>query len=116
MPADSPTQAAGSAEGKPWILACYILSLIGFGLVSVIIAYVKRGDFANTIWAGHATFIIRTFWWAVLGIVVGIVLTFLLVGIVVLWAVGIWLVVRVVVGLVRAISDQPIANPKTWLV
>jgi len=44
------------------------------------------------------------------------VLTLVLIGIFLIWAAAIWVLVRAVVGVIRAASDQPIANPETWLI
>ncbi|HEY4078650.1 MAG TPA: hypothetical protein VGM26_17115 [Rhizomicrobium sp.] len=104
------------AEGRAWVLAVYILYLVGFGLVGVILAYVKRYDLRDTIWESHLNFAIRTFWLAAVGIIAGIVLTLVLIGILVLWAVGLWALVRVVYGLVQVASDKPIPNPQTWFI
>jgi uncharacterized membrane protein len=105
-----------SADGKLWALAVYILYLIGLALVGVILAYVKRGDLRGTIWESHLNFAIRTFWLGVLGVFVGIVLTLILVGVIILWAVGLWVLVRVVYGLVQAAGDKPIPNPQAWFI
>ena len=104
------------ANGKMWTLAVYILYLVGFGLVGVILAYVKRYDLRGTIWESHLNFAIRTFWLGALGIIAGIVLTLVLIGIIILWAVGLWLLVRVVFGLVQLAGDKPIPNPQTWFI
>jgi uncharacterized membrane protein len=113
MTTDSTTDPA---DGKMWALAVHILYLVGLGLVGVILAYVKRNDLRGTIWESHLDFAIRTFWIGVLGVFVGIVLTLVLIGVLILWAVGLWVLVRVVYGLVQAAGDKPIANPQTWFI
>lgn len=96
------------------IVICNVLTIVGFGLIGVIIAYLKRGEAAGTLWETHITFIIRTFWLGVLGIVVAGLTSFIGIGILLGFVVGIWWLVRAVVGLLRAIDDRPILNPETW--
>ena len=105
-----------ASDAKNWIIAIHVTYLIGFGIVGVIIAYVKRPDFAGTPWESHLTYAIRTFWIGVIGLVVGIVLTLVLIGLLIIWAVAIWVMVRAVIGLVRAINEEPIKNPESWLI
>lgn len=96
------------------IVICNVLTIVGFGLIGVIIAYVKRGEAYGTLWETHITYIIRTFWLGVLGIVVAGLTSFIGIGILMGFAVGIWWLIRAVVGLLRAIDDRPILNPETW--
>ncbi len=103
-------------DGKPWALAVHITYLISLPIVGVIIAYVKRADFQGTIWETHLTYAIRTFWIGAAGILLGIILMVVLVGFIVFWVVGIWYLIRSIVGLVQAASDKPITNPQTWLI
>jgi uncharacterized membrane protein len=111
---NSPVPATGT-DSKTWILAIYI-ALIVLAPVGVIIAYVKRSEIQGAPWESHITYAIRTFWIGVCGFLIGVVLTLVLIGILVIWAVSIWYLVRIVVGLVQAIGDKPIKNPQTWLV
>lgn len=91
----------------------YILNLLGFGLIGLIIAYVKRSDAYGTLWQSHFSFIIRTFWLTLLGLVIGGATTFILIGYAVVALVCIWSFIRMLVGLLRALSDQPINNPES---
>lgn len=103
-----------SSSMRMIIVICNVLTIVGFGLIGVIIAYLKRGEAAGTLWETHITFIIRTFWLGVLGIVVAGLTSFIGIGILLGFVVGIWWLVRAVVGLLRAIDDRPILNPETW--
>lgn len=97
------------------IVICNLLSIVGFGLVGVIVAYLKRADARGTLWETHITYIIRTFWLGVLGIVIGCATSFLGIGILIAFLAGLWWLIRSVNSLLKAIDDRPIPNPKTLL-
>ncbi len=107
-------------EPKTWAIIVWALYLAGLvvgitALVGVILAYVKRGELAGTPYQSHMTYAIRTFWISLIGAIVGMVLAFVLIGFLVLLAVGVWFIYRSVRGLVLAIDDRPIPNPEGWL-
>lgn len=96
---------------------CYILSIIFAGvpsLIGLIIAYVKRKDVQGTIYADHCTFLIRTFWISFILGVLGVIMSIIGIGLIVLIVAGLWFTIRVVVGLVKLHGDKPI-NPTGWL-
>jgi uncharacterized membrane protein len=96
----------------------YIASFFTVGLASiigVIIAYVKRGELAGTPFESHMTSAIRTFWIGLIVGVIGFILTFLLIGIPILILLCVWQLFRTIRGLIRAIDNQPIADPTGWL-
>jgi uncharacterized membrane protein len=76
------------------------------GIVSVIIAYVRRGEAAGTWLASHYRWLIRTFWfsllWAMVGGLVLVTLGLILIGIPIafgIWiAATIWVIYRLVRG------------------
>jgi uncharacterized membrane protein len=89
-----------------------------FGLpsiVAVILNYVKRGDVRGTFLESHFSWQIRTFWFALLWIVVASMLSLplmlVLVGFLTLWlavvVVGLWVLYRVVRGWTRLASGRP---------
>lgn len=66
-------QAPRPASGKnmPY-MAAYMAMIIGLfvfpvTVVAVSIAYVKRRGSVGTVWCSHCRWLIRTFWWQVLG-------------------------------------------------
>ena len=75
------------------------------GIVGVVMAYIKRDDVRGTYLESHAKWIAETFWWSFWLSIVGAVLTFVLVGFPVLFAVWVWSIYRVVMGAVR-ISER----------
>ncbi|KIA79763.1 DUF4870 family protein [Chromobacterium amazonense] len=94
-------------------LAVYILQAVSLlvgvtGIVAVIINYVKRDDVRGTLYESHFEWQIRTFWLALLGYVIGAVLTWLLVGFVILFAVWVWYIYRVVKGFLYFNDRKPL--------
>lgn len=98
--------------------SAFIVTGFLFGLpsiVAVIINYVKRGDVRGTFLESHFRWQIRTFWFALLWIVLAFLLSLplmlVLVGFVTLWiaavAIGLWVLYRVVRGWMRLGSRQP---------
>ncbi len=104
--------------GKTNIQVIYILYLASFvvgitGLVGVVMAYINRGKSAPWI-ETHYTWAIRTFWIGVLYSLIAALLMIIAVGFVLFFAVAVWVVIRVVVGLQKAGRNEPIANPENW--
>ncbi len=60
------------------LYAIYWLSGGLTGLVAISLNYVKRGDAVGTQYEDHFTWQIRTFWWLVLGHIVGFALIWVL--------------------------------------
>jgi uncharacterized membrane protein len=98
--------------------SAFIVTSFLFGLPSilaVILNYVKRGDVRGTFLESHFRWQIRTFWYALLWIVVAslVSLPFMLVliGFVTLWvaavAIGLWVLYRVVKGWMRLSARAP---------
>ncbi len=109
-----------STEQRNWALAVWLLYLGGhITLVTVIaglvIAYMKRDDFAGTPYQSHMISAIRTFWISLVVGLIGIALVIVGIGIFILFALVVWTIFRCVRGLVKAINDQPIENPTGWL-
>ena len=118
------------AEDKTMPAVVYALYLLGFAtggittIVGIIMAHVQQST-AGPAMRTHYTFLIRTFWIAVvvsvlagLLMAVGIPLSFILVGIPLVivaglaWAlVGIWFAVRCIVGLVYLSRGEAYPRP-----
>ena len=119
QPVQQPGQPVQSSEERNWAIAVWLLYIGSYITVitviaGLIIAYMKRSQFAGTPYESHMTSAIRTFWIGLIVGIIGIVLTFVLVGIPLLIALAIWMIFRSVRGLVRAINGQPIENPTGW--
>ena len=80
-------------------------------IIAVILNYVKRSDVRGTWLDSHFSWQIRTFWYALLWVVVGAILFVTFVGIpaaVVLWiGTGIWVLYRIIRGWL-ALSSQKV--------
>lgn len=86
------------------VYGLYTLGLFLGGLptlIGLIMAYVKRKDFTGTIYKEHMTLLINTFWYSLIFSFLGALTTFLYIGFVILFAVGVWYVYRLVRGFVR---------------
>jgi uncharacterized membrane protein len=124
----------GGAEDRAMPAVVYVLYLLGLFhgvtlIIGLIMAYVLRGS-AGPVMAGHYTYLIRTFWTSFLVglaggaiLLVGFPLSFILIGIPLLWAGGVvcflawlWAIVRCIVGLVRLAEGAPIRQPYGWAV
>lgn len=112
-------QPVPQTEERNWAIAVWLLYLGGYITVitiiaGLIIAYMKRPAFAGTPYHSHMTSAIRTFWISIIVGLIGVVLSFVVVGIFLLIALAIWQIFRCVRGLVRAINGQPIEDPEGW--
>lgn len=139
-PAHIQTPAAAEDQAMPAITyALFLLGLATGGVTSIvglIIAYSQR-ETAGWRNRSHYDFLIRTFWLtlllavglAVIGgvlMLVGIPLSFVLVGIplvalgglswVVMGLLGVWYAVRCIVGVIFLARGEAYPRPRTWLI
>lgn len=97
----------------------YILYLVGIvagvtTLVGVIMAYIGK-DGASALTTNHYNNQINIFWKGLLYSVIGIVLTPILIGILILLGALVWYIIRVVQGMQAMSQGREIANPGSWL-
>jgi uncharacterized membrane protein len=115
-----PSTVAGTRP-QTWAIIVWVLFIASYftltitSIVALIIAYVKRGDFAGTPFESHMTSAIRTFWISLIVGIIGFVLAFVGIGFVILGLLALWQLFRVIRGLVRALDGDPIADPTGWL-
>jgi uncharacterized membrane protein len=80
-------------------------------LLAVLLNYVKRDATKGTYLESHFRWQIRTFWFALLWLVIGAVLVVTVIGIPLAWImvmlVGLWVLYRMLRGLARLIDDAP---------
>ena len=75
----------------------------------------KCSDAAGTPFESHMIYAMRTFWIG-LGIgFIGLVLSVVGIGVLVLIGLVSWQLYRIIRGLIRAADGQPIENPLSWL-
>jgi uncharacterized membrane protein len=84
-------------------------------LIGVIIAYINRGKAGGFV-ETHYTWAIRTFWIGLLYAVVSMLLMVVGIGFLLIFAVGVWVIVRVIIGLQQINRNEPIRNPESWLI
>lgn len=113
-------QPVPPTEQRNWTMAVWLLYLGGHITVvtviaGLVIAYMKRDDFAGTPYQSHMISAIRTFWISLVVGLIGLVLVIVGVGIFILIGLVTWTIFRCVRGLVKAINGQPIDNPTGWL-
>lgn len=101
----------------------YVLNLLGLSFIGLIVAYVKRADGWGTMWEGHFTFIIRTFWisaLAVAALAIALIAhsgrhdpsgALMLAAVLILFS--LWVLVRNIVGLLRTLNDKPTPDPSS---
>ncbi|NWK77271.1 hypothetical protein [Aquitalea sp. LB_tupeE] len=73
-------------------------------VVAVIINYLKRDDCRGTLYESHFDWQIRTFWFCLLGSVLGYALLWILVGFAILGLTWLWCLYRVLRGIL-ALND-----------
>ncbi len=92
--------------GAPTVIGSFVGSLPS--IAAVILNYVKRGDARDTWLASHYRWQIRTFWFALLWLIIAVVLITTLIGIPIgvglLIAVTIWLIYRIARGWLRLVD------------
>ncbi|MDH5535708.1 MAG: hypothetical protein OEZ08_09090 [Betaproteobacteria bacterium] len=80
-------------------------------IIAVIINYVKRGETRGTYLDSHFGWQIRTFWYAVLWVIVGGLLIMTVIGVVVgvplLIIVGLWVIYRIIRGWITLNDRKP---------
>ena len=84
-------------------------------IIAVIINYAKRGDVRGTWLDSHFGWQLRTFWYAVMWVVVAGILILTVVGIpfawVVLIGVGLWVLYRIIRGWIALAGRKPMPLP-----
>jgi uncharacterized membrane protein len=80
-------------------------------IIAVIINYVKRGATRGTYLESHFRWQIRTFWFAVLWVLVALLLAFtwiaIPIAIFVAWLAGVWVLYRIIRGGLRLMDASP---------
>lgn len=122
MPAPSidPTVPPRLEDDKTLPIVAYALLIAGVAtggvtcLIALILAYVSRKN-APAWLASHYEFQIRTVWLALGFSIVAGLTSMLAVGLLLFVALGLWLVVRGVVGLSTLLKGQPYPTPKAWM-
>lgn len=92
------------------VIIVYVLMILSaisggiLGIIGVIWAYIKRGDAQGSIYEGHFSNIISTFWITLVLSIVGVVLTVAFIGWLILAASWLYFLFRMIKGIIRAID------------
>lgn len=85
-------------------------------IIAVILNYVKRGDVAGTYLASHFSWQIRTFWFALLWVVIAFLLGITIIGIPIALLIaagaGIWVLYRIIRGWLALQDRRPMPVPR----
>ena len=134
---DAPPQVPGVAPSEGMVTLAHVLyGLHGFSalmgvlspafivtafltgwpsIIAVIINYVKRGDARGTWLDSHFGWQLRTFWYAVLWVVLAGILILTFVGIPLAWllliGVGIWVLYRIIRGWIALAEEKSMPVP-----
>ena len=105
--------------GKLNVQVIYILYLVGFvigisSIAGIVLAHVNRGK--SDAWIEtHYTWAIRTFWIGLFYGLISLVLSFILIGFLLMIVVAVWIIVRCVMGLQAVGRGEAIKNPDSWI-
>jgi len=84
-------------------------------IIAIILNYVKRSDVRGTYLDSHFGWQLRTFWYAVLWVIVAVILVFTLIGIpfafVLALLVGIWVLYRLIRGWIALLEAKAMPLP-----
>ncbi len=105
-----------SAKTTAWWLyvihaVTFVFSLGAFSIVPLILNYLQRPSTEHTFVHSHHNWMIRSFWWYLVWMVVGFVFFATFIGIPVAWLIWIgawiWKAYRLVVGFTRISRNEP---------
>lgn len=93
----------------------YILQAVSLviglsAIIGIIVNYVKRDEVAGTWVASHFNWQIKTFWFALLGTVIGALLLGLGIGGLILLVVAVWYIYRIVRGWLALNDGKPLPD------
>ena len=102
-----------NSEVKNYVFIAYVTYAVGLlilftPVIGVILAFIKRDEAQGSIYASHIDWLIKTFWVSLIGLFLGRLTIFILIGWPILVATGIWFIYRVVVGLIKLNEDKPV--------
>ena len=86
--------------------SCWILGGLP-AIVAIVINYIKREDAAGTLYGSHFAWQMRSFWWGLAWAVVGTITAIIGIGFLILGALVIWLIYRMVKGLLFWNDHKP---------
>jgi len=113
-----PVRSTSFDLNRPTIISLVYLSsffLVVTAIVGVVLAYVWKGEPHEDWESSHYQYLINTFWIGLIGGVICILLMIVLIGFLLLPAVGVLVIIRCILSLVNAQKQAPMPNPGTLL-
>ncbi len=107
------TTAETSAQAdRTLVFLAYVLHLVGAiagvtSIVGLILNYAQRGH-TDDIIDSHHRWMIASFWWGLLWIVIGLITIVLVIGWVILFLAWLWYIYRHVRGLIALVNGEPL--------
>lgn len=102
-----------------WPRAAYFLYALSIFtglpmLVGLIVAYVARAEAPH--WQQtHYTFLIRTFWYFIALVAIGVALVMAFgLGLLLIWVLPLWVAIRVIRGWLLLENTKPVPEPESW--
>jgi len=97
----------------------YILFLVNIlvpflGIIGVVMAYVNKDDVAEWL-QSHYQFQIRTFWFGLIYLILGGLLSVILIGYLIILFTVIWIIIRCVKGMKYLDNQQAHPQPTAWM-
>lgn len=104
--------ATSEESERTVVLVAYVLHLVGAvagvtSIVGLILNYVRRNT-SGGIYESHHHWMIGSFWWAILWVILGFVTLWIGIGVVILCVVWVWYLYRHVRGLIAFLNGEPI--------
>jgi uncharacterized membrane protein len=108
------TAETGLQADRTLVFVAYVLHLVGAiagvtSIVGLIVNYLQRGH-ADDVIDSHHRWMITSFWWGLLWIVIGLITLVLVVGWVILFLAWLWYIYRHVRGLIALVNGEPLPN------
>ena len=99
-----PDQSSLMATAKKIVWLSYLLYAAGLisgitAIVAIVLDYIKRDDVRGTWLESHFTWQIRTFWWSLLWMGLGLLTSVVFIGIPIMFAATVWFIYRLVKGM-----------------
>ena len=84
-------------------------------IIALILSYAKRHDSEGTYLHSHFNWVIRTFWFALVGFIISCILIVTIIGIplafVFIVIIGVWVIYRMVRGIMCLLDEKPVCLP-----
>lgn len=115
--AENETSTGSSPDDKLKNLTQLVYILQGISLMvgvtsiaGLILNYLKRDEVKGTYLESHFTWQIKTFWYTLLGVILGGLLAIVLIGFLILGAVALWYIYRIVKGWLAFNDGKELSN------